>query len=230
MSEQLSFDLPARAALGREDYFVSSANALAVALIDALHNWPNQKLILTGPKGAGKTHLASVWAQQSGARIIAARDVADADIPALATGPIAVEDIDVIADDHRAQTALFHLHNLAAAEGQPLLMTARAAPQRVPYTLPDLASRLQAAQIAEIGAPDDALLSALLMKLFADRQINPAPDVIPYLAKRIDRSFAAAQDVVSRLDRASLDRGKSLTRAFAASVSGVQSGSGQDAP
>ena len=218
MAQQLSFDLPARLALERDDFFVSPSNALALALIDTVESWSNGKLLLIGPEGAGKTHLAHVWAAQSGAQIIAASDLTEDAVPALLQTPVVVEDADDIAGNYAIETALFHLHNLAQAEGQHLLITARSAPQRWALTLPDLASRLHAIQIAQLEAPDDTLLTALLMKLFVDRQLNPAPDVIPFLALRIDRSFAAAQSIVATLDKATLDAKRPLTRAFASAV------------
>lgn len=223
MEEQLSFDLPALPALGREAFFVSPSNALALALLDQPGNWPNGKMALIGEPGSGKTHLTSVWAAQTGARVIAAADLPGSDIAALVQGPIAVEDIDTIAGQLEAETALFHLHNLAAAERHALLVSARLAPQQIAFALPDLASRLQAAQIATLEAPDDALLAAVLMKLFADRQINPAPGLVPFLVRRIDRSFAAAQALVEQLDRAALAEGKPMTRALASAVLNAQS-------
>jgi len=218
MAEQLSFSLPSRPALERADFFVSPSNALAVALIDTHTSWPAGKLVLVGPQGAGKTHLAHVWAHSTGAQIIAAQQLTEAQVPALATGSVALEDADRIAGDAGLETALFHLHNLMAAEGQPLLMTARSAPPHWGLTLPDLASRLGAVQNAALEAPDDALLAAVMMKLFADRQMRPAPDVIPYLSRRIDRSFAAAAETVALLDREALAQSRDLTRAFAAQV------------
>ncbi|MEP5153863.1 DnaA/Hda family protein [Planktotalea sp.] len=218
MSEQLSFDLPSRAALGRDDFFVSPSNALAVALIDAPHSWSNGKLLLIGPEASGKTHLAHVWAAQSGAQIISAADLSEDAVPDLLATPIVIEDVDAIAGQRPIETALFHLHNLSAAEGQNVLLTARSAPPRWSLSLPDLASRMQAVLIAELDAPDDTLLTALMMKLFADRQLNPAPDVIPFLAKRIDRSFAAVQRIVAALDKAGLEEKRPLTRAFASAV------------
>lgn len=218
MAEQLSFDLPARPALGRDDFFISPSNALAVALIDTPQSWMNGKMILVGPEGSGKTHLAHVWAAQSGAQIIKARDLDEEMVPNLLKTPVVVEDGDEIAGQRIIETALFHLHNLAQAEGQPLLITARNAPQRWPLTLPDLASRLQALQIAQLDAPDDTLLTSLLMKLFIDRQLNPALDVIPFLARRIDRSFAAAQHIVATLDKAALEAKRPITRAFVSAV------------
>jgi chromosomal replication initiation ATPase DnaA len=218
MPRQLSFDLPVRTALGRGDFFVSPANATALAMIESWQNWPARKLLLLGPRGAGKTHLAHVWAAQSGARLLSARDLASADIPGLATGPLAVEDCAELAGDPEAETALFHLHNLALAEGHPLLFTAAAPPRDWGLTLPDLASRMQGTPSVAIAPPDDALLTALLMKLFTDRQLSPAPALLPYLTARIDRSFAAAQATVDALDAAALEAGKPLTVPFARRV------------
>ena len=218
MSTQLSFDLPARAALGRDDFFISPSNALAVALIDTPETWSNNKLMLIGPKGSGKTHLAHVWAAQSGAQIISASTLQEEDVPTLLQTPLVIEDVEQIAGDQALETALFHLHNLAQAEGRALLFTANSQPHHWGLTLPDLASRLQAIETATLEAPDDTLLTAVLMKLFADRQLNPAPDVVPFLALRIDRSFATAQQVVATLDKAALDARRAITRAFASAA------------
>lgn len=218
MPRQLSFDLPVRPALGREDFFVSPANAAAVALIEHWPDWPSCKLLLTGPEGAGKTHLAHVWAALSGGTIHEAETLADADIPALATGSVALENAERIAGDAQAEEALFHLHNLVLAEGHFLLVTAHMPPARWGLTLPDLASRMQGTTQADLEPPDDALLSAVLMKLMADRQLLPSPNLIPYLVRRIDRSFQAAQEITARLDAAALERKVPITRALAASI------------
>ncbi|MDF1718259.1 MAG: DnaA/Hda family protein [Antarcticimicrobium sp.] len=216
MAEQLSFDLPVRQALGREDFFVSPANAVAVAMIESATPWPGGRLVLSGPAGSGKTHLAHVWAARTGARIIPARSLREADVPRLAAGPVAVEDVPGIATDLDAQKALFHLYNLMLSERRALLLTGRLDPALWRLSLPDLQSRVQAAQHAALDPPDDALLSAVLAKLFADRQLAPKPDVIPYLITRMDRSFAAAGQIVDRLDRLALAEGRTLTRALAA--------------
>ena len=85
-------------------------------------------------------------------------------------------------------------------------------------SLPDLQSRIDAAGHAQIELPDDVLLAAVLAKLFNDRHLMPRPDVIPYLVKRIERSFAAAGDVVHILDVESLAQKKPMTRHFAQQV------------
>ncbi|TNJ48205.1 DnaA ATPase domain-containing protein [Phaeobacter sp. B1627] len=215
MSEQLSFDLPAKPALGRDDFFVAPSNAMAVALIDMNFAWPSGKLVLTGPKGSGKTHLAHVWARDSGARVIPAQTLTEAAVPGLAKGPVVVEDVPEIAEDGPAQKALFHLHNMVLTHGHRLMMTGRPAPNLWGLGLADLQSRVQAATHAALDPPDDALLAVVLAKLFNDRQITPKPDVIPYLVGRMDRSFAAAQAVVDRLDRLALAEHRTLSRALA---------------
>jgi len=218
MHRQLSFDLPVRAALGRADFFVAPANAMAVALIEGWQMWPGHKLVLEGPTGAGKTHLVHVWAKDSGAQIMDARALAGADIPALASGPVAVEDAPLIAGDAIAEAALFHLHNLILAEGHSLLLTADRPAARWGLTLPDLASRMQGTQATRIEAPDDRLLTALLAKLFADRQLIPTPDTIPYLVTHMDRSFDSARLLVAALDSTSLAEARPINRILAAEV------------
>ena len=213
MPEQLGFDLPSVPALGRADFLVAPSNAIAVALIESA---TSDKLVLTGPEGSGKTHLVHVWAARTGARIITASDLATLDIPDLAQGPVAVEDVPDIAPLAEAQTALFHLHNLVLAEGHALLLTGCGAVRDWGITLPDLASRIAGAQSATLEPPDDTLLAAVLAKLFADRQLTPKADLIPYLIRRMDRSFAAARQVVEALDAASLAQKRPLSRTLAA--------------
>ena len=215
---QLAFDLPVREALGREDFFVSGANALAVAALDRWRDWPGARLLLIGPHGAGKSHLARVWAGEAGARVTGARDLAGADLPGLAAWPVVVEDVDAIAGDLAAETALFHLHNLAAEAGTPLLMTGTGRSARWPFALPDLASRVQAAPVATLEAMDDDLLGALLHKLFADRQLVVSPALITWLVRRIDRSFAEAQRIVAVMDARALAARRPITRQLAAEV------------
>lgn len=218
MPEQLGFDLPSKPALGRADFLVAPSNAVAVAMIENWQSWSGGKLVLAGPDGSGKTHLAHAWAAMSDAQVIPATTLATADVPTLSQGCVAVEDVPQIAGDRNAETALFHLHNLTIAEGNALLLTGRGEPHHWALDLPDLASRIAATQTATLDAPDDALLAAVLVKLFSDRQIMPKADVIPYLLKRIERSFAAAQATVALLDAASLAQQRALTRNFAATT------------
>ncbi len=225
MAEQLSFDLPGKTALGREDFFIAPSNALAVAMIENSQSWPSGKLILCGPAGSGKTHLAHVWAGQTGATIVQATDLTADIVPDLSGFSLVIEDVPLIASSPDTQDALFHLHNLALANGRLLLMTGMGTPRHWAMTLPDLQSRLEGTQTVALDAPDDALLAAILAKLFADRQITPRPDVIPFLVKRMERSFEAAQRLVAALDHAALAEGRSLTRRFASQLLGADDNS-----
>lgn len=219
VARQLTLDLPVRPALGREDFFVSPANALALSVIDAPLDWPQGKLVLVGPEGAGKTHLAQVFAAATGALVLAAHDLAAADLPMLVAEPaIVIEDADRIAGDAGAEAALFHLHNLALAEGTRLLLTARTPPNRWGLQLPDLASRMQATQIAALDPPDDALLAAVLVKHFADRQVRVPGGLVPYLVTRMDRSLGMAHRLADELDRRALSQSRPIGQKLAAEV------------
>lgn len=218
MPQQLNFDLPLRHAMGRSDFMVAPSNAVALALMDQTPRWALQKLVLSGPRGSGKTHLTHVWATDLGAQIVQAQDLTEHDVPHLATGPVAVEDVPCAARNEPAQTALFHLHNMMFAQGWPLLMTGTGAPNLWAMSLPDLQSRIDAATVATLDAPSDALLAALLAKHFDDRQLHPPADLIPWLLLRMDRSFAAARDTVAALDHACLTQQRKLTRSFAGQV------------
>ena len=214
MAQQLTFDLPARTALGRDDFFVSPANAVAVAAVDGWGSWPGGRLILTGPKGSGKTHLVHVWAKDAEAVVLSARELTANSISELvqSTTNIAIEDIETIAGNPDSEQVLFHLYNMVLSEGGRLLMTAVSPPGTWPLTLPDLKSRLQGSNLANLAPPDDALLSAVLVKLFADRQIDVSTSVIDALTKRMERSFDTAAHLVADLDALSLTERRPITR------------------
>jgi chromosomal replication initiation ATPase DnaA len=214
MSNQLAFDWPTGVALGPDDFFVSQANAQAFSMLSAPETWPEHKLALIGPKGCGKSHLARVFQSQTDALIILASDI-DPEFRTDATTVI-IEDLETLAS--ASEEAVFHLHNNLRHAGGTLLLTSDHPPSRWPIALPDLASRMQATTVVQIANPDDALLSALIMKLFADRQINPQPALVRYLSTRIERSFAAAADIVSQLDAAALAQGRKINKTLAAEL------------
>jgi len=213
---QLALALDHGESFAREDFLGGPSNAAAIALIDSWPDWPQRTAVLIGPEGSGKSHLASAWAQVSGARRIAARALQEGAVPAaLATGALVVEDLAAGAFDERA---LFHLLNLAREQQAFLLLTARTPPAGWTLALRDLGSRLKALPVVAMTSPDDALLCAVLVKLFADRQLAVDESVIRYLAVRIERSFAAARAVVAQLDDEALRHHRPLTRALAAEV------------
>ena len=216
MAQQLTFDLPVRTALGREDYFVAPSNQIVVAALDNWADWPGGMLMLVGPEGSGKTHLAHVWAAQTGARMLDANDLSAAHIAKHLTPQatvIEMPDLDAVGEE-----TLFHFYNFQKASGLPLLLTARQAPTQWELTLKDLASRMQSIPVIPLPPPDDALLQAVMLKQFSDRQIAAPPNLITFLLGRIERSFASVQATVAALDAAGLAAGRPLTRPFTASV------------
>jgi len=198
----------------REDFLSGPSNAVALALVDAWPDWSHRTVMLTGPEGSGKSHLAAMWAQAAGARLIAARAVEEANVPAaLATGALVVEDVTAGSFEEKA---LFHLLNLAREQDAFVMLTARTPPAT--FAIADLTSRLKALPVVAIAPPDDGLLRVVLLKLFSDRQLAVDEALLGYVGKRIERSFAAARAVVALLDAEAMRRKRPLTRALAAEI------------
>jgi chromosomal replication initiation ATPase DnaA len=213
---QLAFALPHAESFTREDFLEGPANAAGLALIDSWPDWPNRIMLLVGPEGSGKSHLASIWAVQAGARSTAAHTLtADAVPNALATGALVVEDLRSSDVDERA---LFHLLNLAREEGAFVLMTARTPPSAFQIELRDLRSRLRALPMVSLLPPDDHLCRALVVKFCADRQLAVDEAVVGYLSTRVERSYAALRKAVELLDTEALRLGRPVTRALAAEL------------
>jgi len=219
VSEQLTFDLPARSAFGRADFCVSPANALALQGVDNWRNWPLGRAVLVGAAGCGKTHLARVWQSQTGAEVVDAANIGALLASESATNHcFVVENIDKFANDRDAEQSLFHLVNMAQSLQMHLLLTCAIAPSHLQLDLADLKSRLEATHLVPLPPPDDALLSALLIKQFADRQLLVAPGVISYMLGRMDRSARTAQRLVAALDRQALTQKRAITRQFVREV------------
>jgi chromosomal replication initiation ATPase DnaA len=213
---QLALSLGHAESLAREDFLSGPSNAAALAVIESWPDWPSSAIVLAGPEGCGKSHLAAIWAQATGARLVAARALDHPMVPtALATGTLVVEDLAPGEFDERA---LFHLLNLAREDEASLLLTVRTTPAGWSLVLRDLGSRLKSLPVIAMAPPDDALFRAVLVKLFADRQVAIDESLIGYLAMRIERSFAAARDIVQRLDREAMQRKRPLSRALAAEI------------
>lgn len=232
-ARQLPLELPHRPALDRADFLVTPANELAVAWIDHWPDWPQPALVLHGPEGSGKTHLTRVWQRRANAPIIDL-DALSREAPTSLLGDTraaVVED----AGQHLGGTdapdaaarGLLHLYNVLRERGGHVLLTDTAPAKRWPVPLPDLASRLGAATQVALGAPDDTLLAAVMVKLFADRQLSVPPDVVQYLLPRIERSFAAVRAVVAELDRAALAKRQAITVPLARDVLAQAGGAGE---
>jgi chromosomal replication initiation ATPase DnaA len=212
--EQLPLAFTYNSATGREDLLVSERLNAAVSIIDAWPHWPSPVVILAGPVGSGKSHLATIWRERSGATEIHPETGSGAASMA-AAGPVLFDDADRRGFD---DAELFHVINSVRENGHTLLITSRLWPMSWPVTLPDLRSRLKAATVVEIGEPDEELLAQVIVKLFADRQLYIDDKLVSYIVTRMERSLGSAQTIVERLDRLALGRGTRITRQLAAEV------------
>jgi len=215
---QLPLDLSQEPGLTRDELVVTGANAAAASLVDSWPEWPSRVVVLAGPAGSGKSHLAAIWRERAGAATALASAISSDAIEAAASGrAVLIDGIDGGVDE----TGLFHLINAVREGAGHLLIASRRFPVAWGVRLPDLVSRLKAATIVEIAEPDDLLLGAVVTKLFADRQVQVEPHVVTYIVNRIERSLATAMEVVDRLDQAALARKTRITRALAAEIVGA---------
>ncbi|MEM7056733.1 MAG: DnaA/Hda family protein [Pseudomonadota bacterium] len=210
---QMTLALAHRPALGPEDFLQGPSNQAAYDAVTG-SGAAKMRLALSGPEGSGKTHLASIWGQQTEAVTLQAADLTDDHVAAMGQAPaVVIEEADHIRRDQEA--LLFHALNLTQAEGTALLITGRTPPARWDIATPDLTSRLQAMLHIAIHPPDDVLLSSILTKLFSDRQLTVGQEVVNYIVRRMERSFAAAERTVDRLDRMALANRRPITRPLA---------------
>lgn len=211
MARQLRLRLDRPAAFSRDEFVAGPSNAVAAAAVDAWPAWLGGAIALVGPEGAGKSHLARSWAAQVGAAVM---DRTDPDLAGAAGRPVLIEDVDQGMPDE----ALFHLINMAAREGNGMLLTARKTPALWPAALPDLRSRLNALHVVEIEPPDDTVLEGVLRRFFRARNIRPPEEVYPYLLRRMSRSIPDAAEIVRRLDEAGDTELKPVTRVLARQI------------
>lgn len=212
-ARQIPLDLGHRTALGREDFLIAPCNRDAVGWVDRWPEWPAPALILNGLPACGKTHLGAVWRDRTGAAWIDAAALAESDAQQLSEGAghLVIDHLDPWIGDRAAETTLFHLYNMMKERGTTMLVTMRSAPGQIDFSLPDLSSRLRAAPAAAIAPPDDTLLAAVLVKLFSDRQLHIGAEVIAYILPRMERSFAAARDIVAQADSLALAEKKPVS-------------------
>lgn len=221
MPAQLALDLPHRPSLSQEEFLTADCNRDAAGWVTRWPDWPGRALVIYGPNGCGKTHLLSIWRQQSAAVLLTPDALPTIDPPAVvrSSRAVAIDDVNH-AFCGEAQTALLHLYNLLHEAGGWLLLTGRTPPAAWPISPPDLASRLRSAIVVPISELDDAFMEAVLVKQFTDRQLTVAPDVIRFLCTRLDRTFGAARAAVADLDYASLAKKQVINLRLTRSVFG----------
>jgi len=204
---QLPLEFDYRPAMSGDDFLVSACNAQAVAWLDRWPDWPAPFVVIYGEGGCGKTHLAEVFRQATGAIKVGLELDPYETMQGARAGVL--EDADKLVETH--QQALFHLYNHAKENKLRLLLTAQTPPSEWAVALKDLKSRLGAVPVVEIGRPDDALMEAVLVKMFSDRQVKVERDVIAYMLVRMERSFAQARQLVEAVDRYALSQKRPIT-------------------
>ncbi|MGB4056915.1 MAG: DnaA/Hda family protein [Alphaproteobacteria bacterium] len=210
---QIPFDLGSRQALGRQDFLIGACNKAAVQMIDRWPDWPAPLLIISGPPASGKSHLAAVWRERSGA-VFVKPDMLLSHSPEQIAGMgkhLVIDGLDPWLGDRQAETTLFHLYNIFWGEKRSLLATMRMAPAQTVFAVPDLSSRVRAALTVSIQPPDDMLLASVLIKLFSDRQLAVSNDVIQYILPRMERSFDAARVIADHADRQALSEKRGIS-------------------
>jgi chromosomal replication initiation ATPase DnaA len=212
-ARQIAFDLGTRPAFGRDDFQIGQSNAAAVGWIDRWPDWMAPVLILQGPASSGKSHLVAVWQEKTGAHKVCPECLATKSADELFSlgEALVIDGLDPWLGDAEAETTLFHLYNMLKEEQKTMMITMRMAPSVTDFVLPDLASRFRAAPSVAIHAPDDMLLASILNKLFCDRQLCVGNDVITYLLPRMERSFAATQELVKRADHRALSEKRKIS-------------------
>lgn len=219
LSQQIPLDLEVLTVQGKENFHVGASNKEAVGWIDRWPNWPAPALVLTGPAACGKTHLSAAWANhvkdKTGAAAVFVRPemllAHEASDIAAAGRHLIIESLDLWIGDRAAETTLFHLYNIFKEENRSMILSARMAPAHMDFVVNDLASRLRAAPVAAIQAPDDMLLGSVLIKQFSDRQLTVSNDVIKYILPRMERSFLAARDIALTADKMALAQKSKIT-------------------
>ncbi|MGH1397969.1 MAG: HdaA/DnaA family protein [Alphaproteobacteria bacterium] len=211
--EQIPLAFPVRVAQGREDFMVGTSNEAAVGWIDRWPDWSAPSFILSGPAASGKSHLAAVWQARTGATAIPTETLTTQSAEEIAAQgeTLLLDGIDPWIGTREAEETLFHLYNIFKEEQRTMLLTMRSAPSHLDFTIPDLASRLRAAPHAVIMSPCETLLQNVIVKMFADRQINIGADVLKYILPRMERSFTAAKDIVTAADALALSQKRPVT-------------------
>jgi len=217
--DQLPLAFETRSLQGRADFIVTPGTMAAVSLIDSWPDWPAPTVSVFGPAGSGKSHLAAIWQEVSGASKIGIDDL-DTTIDHLQNesggenNSFVLRIADQVEPTRQHEEKLFHLLNTVREQRASLLLISRSSPARLVVKLPDLQSRLRALPAVEIPAPDDELLRGLLIKMFNDRQLSVSTEVVDYMVLRMERSFEGARHLVRQLDQLALSEKRAITIPF----------------
>lgn len=214
MIRQYPLPLPHQEAMEAADFMVTASNREARTWVEQWPEWPTGSLVIYGPSGSGKTHLAQVWQRRSNAVALSLDELHMQNAGSTPSTTL-IDNADKIIGTPALEEALFHLYNRLRANKRSLLLTSSLAPAQWGIALADLRSRLATIPAVALAAPDDELLSALIIKQFRDRQIDLGMDVVEYLLPRIERSPAAIRTIVHALDQTSIAEKRRITVALA---------------
>ncbi len=211
--EQLPFDLGYRQAYEREDFWVSSSNRDAVALLDTWPKWSSHTLIVLGAKASGKTHLLQVWKQEANAVELSVADLAEINLVKTLynTRCIAIDDAYKAIGNEDQEKVLLHIYNALKDKGGNMVLCFESPVKDYDFIVPDLKSRLMSLSVAAITPPDEELMAVMLTKMFSDRQIFVPQEVVQFILPRIERSFSVMRDLVEAIDHKALVQKKSVT-------------------
>ena len=224
ISEQLIFNLNRKGNTGLENFYISKSNDLAVSTVKNWRNWPTRKLILMGPTGSGKSHLANFWVEQVGAQMISISDMCTLDVVELSENKaLLIDNIDEVENSNLEdkiliEEKLFHLINSMAHTSCYLMITSSTIVSTWGFKLPDLMSRLKTMAVVELLPPDDELLVAVLLKQFDDKQIKVSPEFVLFVSKRINRSFSSIREFVTLIDELTLKQKRDVTIPIASRI------------
>jgi len=208
-SKQFTFNFLPKTYLGEEDFMVTSCNQNAYMAVKMWPNWQHFSLNIFGPKSSGKSHLAHIWVESIQASL--PRPI---QIPILSSHSINMKNLNKITNEHPYlviedldsninEEAFFHLYNNYNVPGRFILFTSELPPSKLSLKLPDLRSRLNIIPTIEINQPDDEMLTALIAKLFNDRQIIINQEILDYILKYSERSFDYITKLIAEIDEIS---------------------------
>ena len=224
IAEQLIFNLNRQGKVGLENFYISKSNQVAVKTIKRWEDWPAKKLLLMGPSGSGKSHLADFWTRTTKARTLEINEISDFNLEELNNNSgFVIDDVDQIRmfnknDKDRIEEKLFHLLNFSAQASCFLMMTSSAPITSWGLKLSDLISRLATIAVVELFPPDDDLLIAVLLKQFDDKQIKVSPEVVLFVSKRINRTFESIREFVNLADHLTLKNKRDVTIPFVSEI------------
>ncbi len=203
-SRQIPLQFP-EASLSFEDMAITGANRAICAAVRNVERWPYHAFCLVGPSGSGVSTLTQAWARSRDASYIRADELGKIDVKAierLSSQDVAIDDVDQL---KRGDDLLLLLSAIKRNQRR-VLLASHSVPAAWKIQSPDLNSRLNAAPLAEIPAPDEELMRARLRRAFARSVLKLPKPVEDYLVTRLGLDYSLIEDTAEILAGASGER------------------------